>query len=702
MQDKMRLTAAGEDPENHHQSKNSSGVADTRETAELNALKEEVRKLKEDAFEKDQALQQNAKDLEKLSWEVEHGRGAEGPSVASSIEIIETLKKKVKAHSDALIDEASCYKELEERKNAVDIELSNVEAWKEKYEEGYGLADAIDYQKQLEKDIELLESKLVSRAQEIGEALDVSESMDIMCQRLHEEAGRPPGFLYHDLDVLKKDRKNHIEKLLSIQLDMQAEIDHLNDERLILLEKLQQSNSIGKAEAVVPLEENETTVDDSLDNQNERIKLRRKLSILERQVKLKDVKIASLEKSRLENMGQKHITGATTTTNAGTETKTADLKFDLNRMEEQNKNLQRLIEDLPNRLSNGNIGDPSADTNTTMQASYSSLLQEVQKLSAEVAGATTKGIKRVTDAHSLPDESTNEVLRSREMIPSVALSVTEPPFHSGTVESPLPLQVKAAEPSSFTSIPPAALPHHHFIPMTTQGRSMLKSQLRKLRLPPEDWAEEVSALMNQFVYALEQLEGRERELDENSELMRRYEDHLKSIRAQVSALYAEHAEKSAESAAEASKLRKTIEGLEEERDTLSTRVMRMSELVNAQKQAETGEDPSAPGRLLRDLNRRAIIHEVNEQTLTRRFTSVKEQYELEKARCEKAEPEAIEANAEIRKRVVYLEEFKSGALDRLQRMQCYIDESVPRYELDISQRTIALLRQRLVELVERG
>eukprot|EP01084_Bolivina_argentea_P175584 304033_1 len=127
----------------------------------------------------------------------------------------------------------------------------------------------------------------------------------------------------------------------------------------------------------------------------------------------------------------------------------------------------------------------------------------------------------------------------------------------------------------------------------------------------------------------------------------------------------------------------------------------MSEVLKVQKQAETGEDVTAPGRMLRDLSRRVIIHEVNEQTLTRRYASVKEQYELEKAKQENAESEAIEANAEIRRRVVYLEEFKSGALERLQRMQSYIDESVPRYELNIAQRAIGLLRERLVDLVGR-
>ncbi len=124
---------------------------------------------------------------------------------------------------------------------------------------------------------------------------------------------------------------------------------------------------------------------------------------------------------------------------------------------------------------------------------------------------------------------------------------------------------------------------------------MLKAQLRKLRLPSEDWAEDVTEIINQFVYSLEQLEGRERELDDNSELLKRYEDHLKSIRAQVSALYAEHAAKTVMSEKEASELRKMIQVLEEERDTLLIRVTHMSEVLKVQKQAETGEDVTAPG-----------------------------------------------------------------------------------------------------------
>ncbi len=427
-----------------------SNATPPEEAGVLDALRNEVHKLKEDISERDQALEQNAKDLVKLSWQVEHGERRSPAEVittdTSSLEIIDAFKKKVKAQSDALKDEAFRYKELEERKNAVDTELSNVEAWKERYEDGYGLADALSYQNQLENDIKRLESELVSRAHDLGEALDVSESMDIMCERLREEAGRPAGFLYDDLDVLKKDRKNHIEKLLSIQFDMQTEIGNLNEERLVLLEKLQRGNNnytalqdtttTGKIVVpTTPLENETTTVPISgnvslvSSKGNETVELRDKVKVLECQVALRNEEIEELKKRshHLEQQSmeqEKRIPKESSNNTTGTETEadtSTEFKFDLFRMEEQNKNLQRLIEDLPNRLSNcGIVKDPSADTNAALQSLNRNLLLEVQNITTKVAGELAKGIKAVpVNACSQP--MNEKFPQSKEkMIPSVA------------------------------------------------------------------------------------------------------------------------------------------------------------------------------------------------------------------------------------------------------------------------------------------
>ncbi len=187
---------------------------------------------------------------------------------------------------------------------------------------------------------------------------------------------------------------------------------------------------------MIPLENETTTVavggDVSLlsSNENETVELRHKVNTLECQVILGDERIEELKKKsyhleqqHMEEKKRIHKESANNTTGTETEIETAaDFKFDLYRMEEQYKNLQRLIEDLPNRLSNSGIGgDPSAGTNTALQTLNRNLLQEVQNISTKVAGELSKGVKYVTaDSRSQP--TNEEVPQSREMmIPSVAL-----------------------------------------------------------------------------------------------------------------------------------------------------------------------------------------------------------------------------------------------------------------------------------------
>lgn len=54
-----------------------------------------------------------------------------------------------------------------------------------------------------------------------------------------------------------------------------------------------------------------------------------------------------------------------------------------------------------------------------------------------------------------------------------------------------------------------------------QGQEALRWHLRRLNLPPEEWAEDVRDVNAQLVEALEQLQAREKELDEHEELVAR-------------------------------------------------------------------------------------------------------------------------------------------------------------------------------------
>lgn len=56
-----------------------------------------------------------------------------------------------------------------------------------------------------------------------------------------------------------------------------------------------------------------------------------------------------------------------------------------------------------------------------------------------------------------------------------------------------------------------------------QGQEALRWHLRRLNLPPEEWADDVRDVNAQLVEALEQLQEREKELDEHEQLVSRCE-----------------------------------------------------------------------------------------------------------------------------------------------------------------------------------
>lgn len=58
-------------------------------------------------------------------------------------------------------------------------------------------------------------------------------------------------------------------------------------------------------------------------------------------------------------------------------------------------------------------------------------------------------------------------------------------------------------------------------PRTEYGRDLLSKLLVQLNLPPEEWADDVKELSAQLVEALEELNDREKELDEQEQLLMR-------------------------------------------------------------------------------------------------------------------------------------------------------------------------------------
>ncbi|CAM9748610.1 unnamed protein product, partial [Scytosiphon promiscuus] len=235
-------------------------------------------------------------------------------------------------------------------------------------------------------------------------------------------------------------------------------------------------------------------------------------------------------------------------------------------------------------------------------------------------------------------------------------------------------------------------------PQTAQGQEDLRWRLRRLNLPPEDWAEDVREVNVQLVQALEQLQEREAELDEHEELITRYETHLSDMRAQAANLYRDYADREKEMDAKQKAFKEELAGLREERDALAVRARRLEEVLNVEDEA--AEDPTAPHRALRDLSRKVTVFEVNEAVMARRYASVKEQLQMESEAKDASERDFVEMSTASKTRVLYLEQWKAGASARLVRLQQRLDVSVPEQDFVCARRELEQLQEEFLALLQ--
>jgi chromosome segregation ATPase len=703
--------------------------------AELENLRQSVQSLAAELLERNDQLQQSNADIEQLKWRLEHdANGMPSEALSEANKRVGMLEKKVQEQAQSLAEEAQRYTELEDRKGALESELAEAEAWKAKYEEGHGLADAVRYQQQLKRDLQRANSELERRAQEVGQALDAREALELMVQRLKEEAGRPSDFVYPDLTVLREDHQGEVAKLKAEQREMQQQMDDLDAERLRLLKKLRQVAVVNAdkglkfagldADQMLKVNEFALSLRDGkvvlpLDDRS--FELAQRVKALESQVHARDAQIEKLERSLLEATSIEELRAVA----VGESPEAAKLQAELRAMRDENLELQRLVKGLPEQLKSSQARRRSSAGSTP------AISLPVPTPVPEPAPAPASAPAAPPTDPPAPQSVSESEGGLEDVVVQLSGTVAELQVANAKLQDQLSLQTAqsqayaqhelAAELQSLRNIVsgavnPAAHPPSHPVqgvdpaagaseggaaPTSEEGQEMLRRQLRRLHLPPEEWADEVAALSGQLVVALELLNERERELDEHEELLRRYESHLVAMRGQVAALYQDHGSTVAEANKAASLAKEREAQLMEERDGLAIKVKNMSSLLSVEAAAASGDDLGAPQRALRDLSRRVMVHEVNEAVLSRRYTSMQEQLRLESAARQRAESDMVEMECSVKSRILYLEEWKAGTEDRTRRLQRQLEKSVPESDLTIAHRSLEALRNDYIELMER-
>jgi chromosome segregation ATPase len=234
-------------------------------------------------------------------------------------------------------------------------------------------------------------------------------------------------------------------------------------------------------------------------------------------------------------------------------------------------------------------------------------------------------------------------------------------------------------------------------PNTPHGKVLLNKTLTQMNLPSEDWVDEVKDLNGQLVECLEQLHERELELSEQHAVTSSLEESLTTIKQQLAALYHDFAAKSDTWDKREKEYKDASQALLHERDDLKLKLKRSAELTEHMKKA----DPEAIENKCIEATRKMAILETNESVLSRKYTSLQEISEEERAFRQKLEADFVEMESSLKQRILYLEQYKAAASSRLSFLQGKLEDSVPRVDYEAAHKELEALREEHLNVLRR-
>ena len=713
----------------NHLKETTTVGAKTREierlTAENNTNKLLAEKLREE-------LQETADDNETLGQKLlEYEENLQIKLSERSYKLQEESRKTSAQNQlleQKLKDEQLRINQIEANLDEANREIEFLGNWKSAYEKEKGIVEMAKQQKKMKEDNRRYLMALEQMNNQLGEAREQNELVNQRWERLKMDAGKPADFDY-DIGELKAELLGDNAKLKAQVIQLEDQVDNLEEVAINLRKTLKnQAGAITSdgfkyqglsAEKLVLVNTYASNLRDGLVEAplNDRsAELLRKNKRLQEEIEI--LKVAKVERELASSMSgqqQPATPSGDAATPAGTTTRPIDsdalagLRQELSKIVNENKELKSRITGMQDEIvamirKQGSIsggarfdsdgGGTNSDALAAMvvantDAMKKELLQELKK-SQQIAQSMATPLlaappgAAVGELHAQPQQS--EILR-----------VTE---HGNTMTSPGPRGVPATPMSKAptdvaTSYPNTpymphanasfdAMQHSQFAqtggfgvtlaqPATPHGRALLSKTLANMNLPPEEWATEVKELNGQLIECLEQLSEREQECEEQKSTVSTLEDNLIAIKQQMASLYHDFSDRLTTWEMKEKDLKSENDTLRNEADDLRLKVRKYSEFNDAINSGGTQRLEA----LVNETGRKLIMHEVNESILTRKYNSLLNQLQQEQDRRHQCETDVSEIEATLKKRILYLEQYKAASGGRIAKLQGKLNTSVP-------------------------
>ena len=135
-----------------------------------------------------------------------------------------------------------------------------------------------------------------------------------------------------------------------------------------------------------------------------------------------------------------------------------------------------------------------------------------------------------------------------------------------------------------------------------------------------------------------------------------------------------------------------------ERDNLALKLKRVEEAIDVIT-AETNRGGDSANTIaglenkIKEYSRKVTVYEVNEAVLSRKFIALSEQMTEEQNLRARVEADFVEMEGTLKRRILFLEQYKSIAAPRLARLETELQHSVPQSDFIAIQNELENLRE---------
>jgi centrosomal protein CEP290 len=639
---------------------------------------------------------------------------------------------------------------LDKEVGVLSREVDELKHWKSVYEEDKGWDELLFTNNKLKNDNRMLLAEVERTSAKASATSDANGLLQVAFERLKVEAGKPSSFMYPEYE-LKEEQKVGVARLEAELLAVEDQVSALDGENMRLRKALRSAaGSFGasgfkfagmKPEHLVKVNEFAQNLRDGkveLPQSDDSVEMMREVRRLKEDRAALQSKVDALERGGAvvrdgSNVAPVASSGAGDHADPGL----ADsLRDDLRKLHVENSELRTRMASMQSevigliRNQAGHTIEHTESISAVMHAHNETLLNELKALKEsgismatmhahtqqQQPAATPRTASRTPRATSQKEEPTPQ-MNPADVARAAAAAATgggRPPLAESTpvggVPNPAHGAAGLATPTVQFATPGAPYAATQYAmgqtmdvnmpftqPNTPHGKVLLNKTLTQMNLPSEDWVDEVKELNGQLVECLEQLHERELELAEQHAVTSGLEDSLIGIKQQMAALYHDFSSKSDTWEKREKEYKDSSKALLNERDDLKLKLKRSAELTDHMKKA----DPDALENKLVEATRRMAILETNESVLSRRYTSLQELSDDERAQRSKLEADFVEMEASLKQRILYLEQYKSAASARLAFMQGKLSSSVPRGDYEAAHKELECLREEHLNVLRR-